>query len=111
MARLGIRTRARSRKRLIAPLASRIPRLTGLTPSTTPRAQCARYGRDDPVLVFEGQIGEEREREQPEIGGFRHRQIAEAGADTFVAGSAIFGADDYASTIAAMRDELAAAGQ
>ncbi len=39
------------------------------------------------------------------------RQIAEAGADTFVAGSAIFGADDYASTIAAMRDELAAAGQ
>ena len=37
------------------------------------------------------------------------RQIAEAGADTFVAGSAIFGADDYASTIAAMRDELAAA--
>ena len=39
------------------------------------------------------------------------RQIAEAGADTFVAGSAIFGTDDYASTIAAMRDELAAAGQ
>ncbi|PWN57795.1 ribulose-phosphate 3-epimerase [Abyssibacter profundi] len=39
------------------------------------------------------------------------RQIAEAGADTFVAGSAIFGADDYARTIAAMRDELAAAGQ
>ncbi len=37
------------------------------------------------------------------------RQIAEAGADTFVAGSAIFGADDYASTITAMRDELAAA--
>ena len=37
------------------------------------------------------------------------RKIAEAGADTFVAGSAIFGADDYASTITAMRDELAAA--
>lgn len=36
------------------------------------------------------------------------RQIAEAGADTFVAGSAIFGADDYPATIAAMRDELAA---
>ncbi len=33
--------------------------------------------------------------------------IAEAGADTFVAGSAIFGADDYAATIAAMRQELA----
>jgi len=29
--------------------------------------------------------------------------IADAGADTFVAGSAIFGARDYASTIAAMR--------
>lgn len=37
------------------------------------------------------------------------RKIAEAGADTFVAGSAIFGADDYGSTITAMRDELAAA--
>ncbi len=37
------------------------------------------------------------------------RRIAEAGADTFVAGSAIFGSDDYAATIAAMRAELAAA--
>jgi ribulose-phosphate 3-epimerase len=36
-------------------------------------------------------------------------KIAAAGADTFVAGSAIFGADDYASTIAAMRREVAAA--
>lgn len=34
------------------------------------------------------------------------REIAEAGADTFVAGSAIFGADDYKSTIKAMRDQL-----
>ena len=33
--------------------------------------------------------------------------IAEAGADTFVAGSAIFGAPDYAATIARMRAELA----
>jgi ribulose-phosphate 3-epimerase len=33
--------------------------------------------------------------------------IAAAGADTFVAGSAIFGADDYAGTIAAMRREIA----
>ena len=32
--------------------------------------------------------------------------IAAAGADTFVAGSAIFGSDDYAKTIAAMRDEI-----
>jgi ribulose-phosphate 3-epimerase len=37
------------------------------------------------------------------------REIAKAGADTFVAGSAIFGTDDYAATIAAMREELAAA--
>ena len=35
------------------------------------------------------------------------REIAEAGADTFVAGSAIFGSDDYQTTIAAMRNELA----
>jgi ribulose-phosphate 3-epimerase len=33
-------------------------------------------------------------------------QIARAGADTFVAGSAIFGAKDYRATIAAMRAAL-----
>jgi ribulose-phosphate 3-epimerase len=33
-------------------------------------------------------------------------EIARAGADTFVAGSAIFGAKDYKSTIAAMRQEI-----
>ena len=33
--------------------------------------------------------------------------IASAGADTFVAGSAIFGSEDYAATIAAMRAEIA----
>jgi ribulose-phosphate 3-epimerase len=38
------------------------------------------------------------------------RKIAAAGADTFVAGSAIFSADDYGATIAAMRGEIAAAG-
>ena len=32
-------------------------------------------------------------------------EIARAGADTFVAGSAIFGAKDYAATIRAMRAE------
>jgi ribulose-phosphate 3-epimerase len=37
------------------------------------------------------------------------RSIAQAGADTLVAGSAIFGAGDYAKTITAMRAELAAA--
>ncbi|MGD2139794.1 MAG: ribulose-phosphate 3-epimerase [Burkholderiales bacterium] len=34
-------------------------------------------------------------------------EIARAGADTLVAGSAIFGSDDYAATISAMRAELA----
>ena len=34
-------------------------------------------------------------------------EIARAGADTFVAGSAIFGAADYAATIQGMRQELA----
>ena len=37
------------------------------------------------------------------------RAIAAAGADTFVAGSAIFGSDDYAATIAAMKREIAGA--
>ncbi len=35
-------------------------------------------------------------------------EIAAAGADTFVAGSAIFNTDDYRATIDAMRQELAA---
>jgi len=35
-------------------------------------------------------------------------EIARAGADTFVAGSAIFGAKDYQATIAAMRAAIAA---
>ena len=33
-------------------------------------------------------------------------EIATAGADTFVAGSAIFGSDDYAATITAMKEEI-----
>ncbi len=37
------------------------------------------------------------------------RLIAEAGADTFVAGSAIFGTPDYRATLAALRAELAQA--
>ena len=37
--------------------------------------------------------------------------IAAAGADTFVAGSAIFGSEDYAATIAAMREAIAASRQ
>ena len=35
------------------------------------------------------------------------REIAQAGADTFVAGSAIFGKDDYKAVIDAMRAQLA----
>ncbi len=45
-------------------------------------------------------------------GGIKVNNIAEvaaAGADAFVAGSAIFGADDYVATITAMREALAAA--
>ena len=34
------------------------------------------------------------------------KEIAQAGADTFVAGSAIFASNDYSATIQAMRDEL-----
>ncbi len=37
--------------------------------------------------------------------------VAAAGADTFVAGSAIFGSDDYAATISAMKENIAKAGQ
>lgn len=37
------------------------------------------------------------------------RRIAAAGADTFVAGSAIFGSADYQATIAAMREQIALA--
>ena len=43
-------------------------------------------------------------------GGIKASNIADAGAagaDTFVAGSAIFGSDDYAATISAMRAALA----
>ncbi len=40
------------------------------------------------------------------IGVNNIRKIADAGADMFVAGSAIFNSDDYAKTIQAMRAEL-----
>jgi ribulose-phosphate 3-epimerase len=38
-------------------------------------------------------------------------EVARAGADTFVAGSAIFGKEDYADVIKAMRAELAMSGK
>jgi ribulose-phosphate 3-epimerase len=61
-------------------------------------------------------IDAERERSGRDIrlevdGGIKVdniRRVADAGADTFVAGSAIFGAQDYRRVIAAMRTELAA---
>ena len=34
------------------------------------------------------------------------RKVADAGADMFVAGSAIFNSNDYSATIRAMREEL-----
>jgi len=37
--------------------------------------------------------------------------IARAGADTFVAGSAIFGSPDYARTIKAMRAQIETGGK
>jgi ribulose-phosphate 3-epimerase len=43
------------------------------------------------------------------VGEANIRAIAEAGADTFVAGSAVFGAPDYGAAIAGMRRELAMA--
>lgn len=44
------------------------------------------------------------------VSGANIREIAEAGADTFVAGSAIYGARDYAEAIEGMRSELAKVG-
>ena len=38
-------------------------------------------------------------------------QVANAGADTFVAGSAIFGKDNYSQVIQAMRDQLGTPGK
>ena len=45
------------------------------------------------------------------VGTGNIRAIAEAGADTFVAGSAIFSAPDYAEVITAMRQQLALAAR
>jgi len=58
------------------------------------RAQIDRSGRDI-LLEVDGGVKTQN-----------IAKIAAAGADTFVAGSAIFGTDDYAATIAAMRAEL-----
>lgn len=64
----------------------------------TVRARIAASGRDIRLEV-DGGIKVEN------IG-----EVASAGADTFVAGSAIFGSRDYAATVRAMRAAIAAAG-
>ena len=46
-------------------------------------------------------------RDARPAGGDNIRRIADAGADTFVAGSAIFGKPDYKSVIDEMRAALA----
>ena len=43
------------------------------------------------------------------VSGANIKEVAEAGVDMFVAGSAIFNTDDYKATIDAMRAELATA--
>ena len=45
------------------------------------------------------------------VGPANIREIAEAGADMFVSGSAIFGKPDYKAVIDEMRAELARVGQ
>ena len=52
-------------------------------------------GRDDLVIEVDGGVKPNNIAE-----------IASAGANMFVAGSAIFGADDYRKVIASMRSEL-----
>jgi len=71
-------------------------------PATLDKLRQARSildGAENPIrLEVDGGVG---------VGNIR--AIAEAGADMFVAGSAIFGSGDYAATIAAMREQLAQA--
>ena len=65
--------------------------------------------RIDGLARVNGERGSRRIRLEVD-GGIKLMNIASvaaAGADMFVAGSAIFGSDDYAQTIAAMREELA----
>ena len=61
------------------------------------------------LFVFEGPIAQKLDSKDP-LSAKNIAEIARAGADTFVAGSAIFNAPDYAEVIAAMRGELASAG-
>ena len=64
------------------------------------RARIEASGRSDIRLEVDGGVKVDNIRE-----------VAAAGADMFVAGSAIFGADDYAARISDMRAELARANR
>ena len=72
-------------------------------PSTLDKTRALRLKLDEYAKVSGRHIAIEVD------GGIKVNNIAEvaaAGADTFVAGSAIFGQDDYQTVIAAMRAEL-----
>ena len=76
-------------------------------PATLDKLKAVRVKLD----AYQAQTGRTIKREID--GGIKIDNIAEvarAGADTFVAGSAIFNTPDYAATIAAMRSQLAKAG-
>ena len=61
--------------------------------------------------MLDGYYAESGRRIAIEVDGGIHAgniaEIAQAGADTFVAGSAIFGQADYAAVVAQMRTQLA----
>ena len=69
-------------------------------PSTLDKARTVRRIIDDSGLDIRLEI-------DGGVGIDNIRMIADAGIDTFVAGSAIFNSPDYAETIAKMRDQLA----
>jgi len=74
-------------------------------PSALPKLRAARARLD----AWEARTGQKILLEVD--GGVKVDNIAairEAGADTFVAGSAIFGADDYAAVIRQMREQILA---
>jgi ribulose-phosphate 3-epimerase len=71
-------------------------------PSTLPKLAQARARIDASGLPIRLEV-------DGGVGVKNIREIAAAGADTFVAGSAIFNAPDYAEVIGQMRAELARA--
>ena len=65
--------------------------------------------REEQRALFEGKSKELEDLLAIEDVAQVLKEIAEAGVDMFVAGSAIFNTDDYKATIDAMRAELAEA--